>query len=79
MIKELNAEPQGICDASGFKFPLRELVRQWDGLLVHHRFVDKRNPQDHVTGVRDDQSLPVSRPESADVFLTTNEVQPEDL
>lgn len=68
-----------ICDASGFDFPLSEAVRQWDGALVHRRFVDKRNPQDFVTSVRDNRPLPFSRPEPADVFLSTNEVQPGDL
>ena len=62
-----------ICDASGFKFPLRDLVRQWDGALVHPRFVDKRNPQDFVTGIRE-STLPYSRPEATDDFVDTNEV-----
>ena len=70
--------PQGICDASGFKFPLSELVRQWDGALVHRRFVDKRNPQDFVRGVKDDMGLRNPRPEAADVFISSR-VLPEDL
>jgi len=53
----------GICDFSGFKFPLDQLVRNWDGAMVHRRFVDKRNPQDFVRGVRDNQALPFARPE----------------
>lgn len=68
----------GICHASGFEFPLRELVRQWDGALVHPRFCDKRNPQDYVTGVRE-RALPYTSPEGADVFVATNEVTPESL
>lgn len=72
-------EPQAICDASGFKFPLKELVKQWDGAMVHRSFVDQRNPQDFVTGVRDGRPLPVSRPESPDVFLSANEVTAESL
>lgn len=72
-------EPQGICDASGFKFPLGELVRQWDGARVHYSFVDKRNPQDFVTGVPDGRPLPGARPEAADTFLGTNDVTPESL
>lgn len=79
MDDRVTATPQFICDFSGFKFPLSEAVRNWDGNLVHRRFQDRRNSQDFVTGVQDDQSLRVSRPETADVFLDTNEVQPEDL
>ena len=60
---------RGICDASGFEFPLSDLVLQWDGALVHPRFLDKRNPQDFVTGVRQSQSLPYSRPEPPDRYV----------
>lgn len=62
-------EPQAIDPASGFKVPLKNLVRQWDGQLVDARFVDIRNPQDFVRGVKDNQNLPYSRPETTDVFL----------
>ena len=68
----------GICDASGFKFPLRELVRQWDGMLVHPRFLDKRNPQDFVRTPRE-STLPYTSPEGADSFVGTNEVTPGSL
>lgn len=55
--------------ASGFKVPLENLVRQWDGEYVDRRFVDPRHPQDFVRGVRDDQSLPYARPEAPDTFI----------
>lgn len=61
--------PQAIDPASGFKVPLSNLVRQWDNELIDRRFVDKRNPQDFVRGVRDNQALPYSRPEPPDVFV----------
>lgn len=69
---------KGICDRSGFVFPLRELVKQWDGLMVHPRFLDHRHPQEFVRGVREHQ-LPYSRPEAADDFLATNEVTASSL
>lgn len=65
-------EPQAIDPASGFKVPLRNLVRQWDNQLVDCRFVDKRNPQDFVRGVKDVQTLPYARPEPPDVFVAFN-------
>ncbi len=69
-----------ICDASGFKFPLDEAVKQWDGALVHRSFVDKRRqPQDFVRGVPDNQRLPVSRPETADQFIDPASVTGDDL
>lgn len=65
---------RGICDQSGFEYPLRDLVRQWDGAMVHPRFLDYRHPQDFVRSRPDGRPLPYSRPESEDVFLDTNEV-----
>jgi len=76
----MSDEPQAraICDASGFEFPLRELVRQWDGALVAPRFCDKRNPQDFVRGIRE-SVLPYTRPEGPDVFVFVGEVTPGSL
>lgn len=64
--------PQAIDPASGFKVPLSNLAKQWDGQLIDTRFIDKRNPQDFVRGIKDDQSLPYSRPESPDQFIADN-------
>ena len=63
-----------ICSLSGFKFPISEAVKNWNGLLVHRSFVDKRNPQDFVKAVPESMALPVSNPEPTDTFLGTNEV-----
>lgn len=62
-------QPQAIDPASGFKVPLSNLVRQWDNQLVDYRFVDKRNPQDFVRGVKDVQTLPYARPETPNTFV----------
>ena len=73
-----NRGPRAICDASGFKYPISELVKQWDGVYVHRKFVDRRNPQDFVTGVPDNQTPLLTRPESPDVFISSP-VLPGDL
>jgi hypothetical protein len=67
-----------ICDASGFKCYADELVRQWDGAMVLPRFLDRRNPQDFVTGVPDNRVPRITRPEAADTFISGT-VRPEDL
>lgn len=67
-----------ICDASGFKCYADELVKQWDGAMVLPRFLDKRNPQDFVKGVRDNQTPTFTRPEAPDAFITVP-VTPSDL
>ena len=70
--------PNFICDFSGFKFKLADGVFNWDGAFVYKGFVDRRNPQDFLTGVPDRSDLPVSRPESPDMFLSAP-VTPGDL
>ena len=71
---EPSREGRFICDMSGFDFPRGQAVKNWDGAMVHRRFADVRNPQDFVTGRRDNEALPWSRPEADDTFLTTNQV-----
>lgn len=61
--------PQALDPASGFKVDLDQLVRQWDGQMVDRRFVDKENPQNYLRGIKDDQSLPYSRPEPPDTYV----------
>lgn len=64
--------PVAIDPASGFKVPLENLVRQWDGEMVDRRFVDCRNPQDYLRPRPDEQMLPYARPETPDVFAAFN-------
>lgn len=60
-------QPQAIDSWSGFKVNLSDLRRQWDNNLTVDP--DRRNPQDFVRGVKDDQSLPYARPEPPDQFI----------
>ena len=75
----LDASPVFICQRSGFKLPISEMVIEWTGLRVGKRFVDKRNPQDFVTGVRDDPGLRISSPEPDDTFVVGNGPSQSDL
>lgn len=59
--------PQGIDSWSGFKVNLSDLKKQWDGNYTVDP--DRRNPQDFVRGVKDDQSLPFARPEAPDLYV----------
>lgn len=63
-------DARAICDNSGFMCWHSELVRQWDGMWVLPRFLDKRNPQDFVRAVPDNQLIDHPRPEQPDVFET---------
>lgn len=68
-----------ICDYSGFKVLARDCRLTWDGYFVHKRYWEPRQPQDFVRGVKDNQTVPIARPESEDTFLTANEVTRDDL
>jgi hypothetical protein len=70
-----------ICDFSGFKGWASESTMTWDGRRVLNRFLgeeQQRHPQDLVKAVRDDPRVSNPRPETADVFLTSD-VLPSDL
>jgi hypothetical protein len=57
-----------ICDQSGFKTRSERARKEWQGLVVNSRFFEPRQPQDLVTGVRDDQTVPDARPRQKNVF-----------
>jgi len=61
----------GICDRCGSKFKFSDLKLEWDGLYVctANGCWEARQPQDYVKGVRDDMSVPVSRPDQPAVYL----------
>ncbi len=60
-------EPQALDDYTGFKVPLAKLKKDWQGLLTLGP--DIRNPQDFLRGIKDNMTLPYSRPEPADTFV----------
>lgn len=68
-----------ICDRTGFKCWASETVLEWNGLRVRRQSAEPRHPQDFVRGVKDNPTVPFTRPATADVFLATNAVRAEDL
>lgn len=68
-----------ICDYSGAKVKASDCRMTWDGYFVRKELWGPRHPQDHLKGRADKQSVQVSRPESTDSFLTTNEVTADSL
>lgn len=57
-----------VSDRSGQVFPANEIVRQWDGLLVHKDEEEPRHPQEFVRGVVDDYSVRNPRPQQNFLF-----------
>ena len=67
-----------ICDLSGFKIKRSQALLTWDNRIVKKEFFYERHPQDFVKGVPDDQTVPDSRTEGVDRFVT-EKITAEDL
>jgi hypothetical protein len=70
MSKSSGKHAFGYCDRTGFRYPLKDLVRQyenkrWNGMMVGRDMVDKDHPQLRLGEVNasDDQSLANPRPD----------------
>lgn len=61
-----------ICDRDGFKYKASEMRKEWNGLIVHKNNFETRHPQEFVRGRKDDQSVPWTRSEGADVEIDTS-------
>lgn len=57
-----------ICDRTGFKVRSYNTRMQWNNIIVRRDVWEPRQPQDFVTGVIDDQSVPLARPRSVDAY-----------
>lgn len=57
------------CDLCGCKAKSGRAMKTWNNLYVckHHKEI--RNPQDFIRGVKDDQTVPFSRPRGPDIFV----------
>ena len=62
------------CDLCGKREHSSKGVKTWDNFYVCRRHKEARNPQDFVRGVKDDPSVPWTRPNSlivpAELFCT---------
>lgn len=74
------AQPWGICDRCGFKYPLRSLRREWTGLRVCRADWDPRPPDTRPPRLVP-EGLPVrdARPEPEPVFRDPTEYGGDDL
>lgn len=57
---------KAICDRCGFLFKASQLKETWDGLYVDQACWEPRHPMDFQKGIKDDPSVPWTRPEGAD-------------
>lgn len=68
-----------ICQRTGKKIKNTDAQKEWNNLIVRKESWEPRHPQDLIRSRPDRQQVPDPRTEQEDVFLATNEVQPEDL
>lgn len=68
-----NGTWNAICDRCGSKFKFSMLKKEWDGLYVctAKDCWEPRQPQDYLRGIRDNMSVPISRPGGGNLFLDT--------
>jgi hypothetical protein len=64
-----NGDYNAICDECGKKYKFSQLKKRWDGLYVCEREWEPRHPQDYLKGIRDNMSVPISRPEAGNSFI----------
>jgi len=67
-------EWNAICDVCGFKVKASTLRDRWDGLKVCPKDWESRHPSDFIRATKDDMSVPWTRPEPTDTFLTVDYV-----
>lgn len=70
-----------LCDRCGFRRTSDQIVKTWDGYMVCAPSIkpgcfETRHPQDFVRDKPDDQSVPFTRSEGADVFRTVDTIAP---
>jgi hypothetical protein len=60
-----------ICELCGAKRKSKDGVKTWDGHYVCSSHKEVRNPQDFVRGVRENLTVPWTRPATVDTFIPT--------
>lgn len=74
------ADPWGICQRCGWKYRLSAIRKEWTNLRVCPSCWDPRPKQLTAPKIGPEgQPLPNSAPQPTDIFLTDNEVTPDDL
>jgi hypothetical protein len=58
------------CDRCGFIFKSDEVLKEWTGLIVCKSCFEHRHPQDLIKVKQDKITVPFSRPEPPDTFIT---------
>lgn len=58
-----------ICDVCGRKFKFSRLRQKWDNTWACEQDWEPRQPQDYLKGIKDNMSVPLSRPDPPNLFM----------
>lgn len=67
-----------LCEVCGFKIRRSEALKRWDGAMVCRKDFEQQQPLDLIEPRADQQNVLDAR-DAAPIFVTDNQVQPEDL
>ena len=59
-----------ICDSCGKKFKASHSKHRWDGFIVCNSCYEERHPQDYIKAKTDKISVPFTRPQQTNVFVS---------
>lgn len=65
-----------ICDVCGFEFKSDELRLRWDGIMACVEDWETRHPSDLLRVPKEDPSVPWTRPEAPDSFISVSYITP---
>jgi hypothetical protein len=65
-----------ICDVCGRKFKFSRLRQKWDNTWACEQDWEPRQPQDYLKGIKDNMSVPLSRPDPPASYVDTIYVNP---
>jgi hypothetical protein len=60
------------CDLCGRKAKAINVEKTWDNQYVCRHHKERRNPQDYLRGIKDDPSVPFSRPQPPLSFVSNS-------
>ena len=63
-----------ICDVCGLKYKASELRKRWDGAMVCQEDWEPRHPQEFIRAIKETSTLPFTRTEATDTFISVGDV-----
>lgn len=72
MMTWVSGEWKITCDRCSTEILASEAMKEWTGLIVCSDCFEERHPLDFIRARKEDLTIPFSRPEPPDTFITVN-------